>query len=451
MTAISSKARNAEAAGFLILSTVAYLLLFYTFPRSNFYAILCCFVVLFAAYVRIGFTHTQYSVTHIIGAALLLRLLSIAAIPALSDDYYRFLWDGYMWLKGINAYDFKPSEIYFFPQLQSQRLKQLYLHMNSPDYYSLYPPLLQGVYAMAAWFDNQWECGIVILRLINIAAEMFGFYFLVKILERLHKPRTLLSLYALNPLVIVELSGNLHGEALVVCFLTASVYCLISDKHVALIALFFLLAVLSKLTPLLLLPLLVKRMQWKRSFWFLLFVFIYLATFSLPVFNVTRAAHFIESFRLYQRVFEFNAGIYYLLRNILWQLWGYNPIQILGPVLSVLSLLVILTLTIKYDVKNNAKFLKGVMLCYMIYLLFSTTVHPWYIIMPVLFVPFVGNITPLVWSFLAILSYATYISKPFAEQSHFLIFEYAIVFFTFIASEFKVVRFLNSSTTALNE
>ncbi len=356
-----------------------------------------------------------------------------------------------MWLKHINVYDFKPSEIYTLPQLQAVRIQTLFYNMNSPDYYSLYPPVLQLVYYIAAWFDHQYECGLIVLRVINIAVEGVSFYFILKILKMLNKTPTWLALYALNPLVIVELSGNLHGEAIVVCFLSAALYCLLSNKQVAIIALFYSMAVLSKLTPLILFPLFIIRLGWKRGSLFSLYVIVMSGIILLSLFNESRALHFIESFRLYQGVFEFNAGIYYLLRNLLWHFWGYNPIQVLAPLLSGISLFIILTLVIKNDVMNNAKLLRCAMYCYLIYLLLSTTIHPWYLVLPLFFAPFVANITPLVWSFLAILSYSAYISKPYNEQTHFLIFEYVVVFFTFIASETKVVKFFNPSTSAPNE
>jgi hypothetical protein len=149
----------------------------------------------------------------------------------------------------------------------------------------------------------------------------------------------------------------------------------------------------------------------------------------------------MECFRLYQSVFEFNAGVYYLIRNIGTYIVGYNPIQIVGPILATFSAALILTISITKNVLSNTNFLRRAMICYLIYLFTATTVHPWYLALPVFFATFVGNITPLVWSFLVLLSYSAYIGTIYKEQSSLLIIEYVIVFFTFIASEIKGIPF----------
>jgi hypothetical protein len=47
----------------------------------------------------------------LIGAALLFRLLLLFAVPALSDDFYRFLWDGRLSLEGINPFLYTPRQL----------------------------------------------------------------------------------------------------------------------------------------------------------------------------------------------------------------------------------------------------------------------------------------------------------------------------------------------------
>ena len=42
---------------------------------------------------------------------LLIKIILIFAFPWVSDDIYRFFWDGQVWLKGFSAYQFKPSEL----------------------------------------------------------------------------------------------------------------------------------------------------------------------------------------------------------------------------------------------------------------------------------------------------------------------------------------------------
>src|SRR3990170_6924240 len=45
----------------------------------------------------------------IVTASLLFRLTLIGSAPFLSDDLYRFLWEGKLWIHGWNPYVFSPN------------------------------------------------------------------------------------------------------------------------------------------------------------------------------------------------------------------------------------------------------------------------------------------------------------------------------------------------------
>ncbi len=71
-------------------------------------------------------------------------------------------------------------------------------------------------------------------------------------------------LYALNPLVIVELTGNVHFEALMIVFLLAFLLAL-HRNQVRRAALFLALSAGVKLLPVLFLPLVLARKGWKTT------------------------------------------------------------------------------------------------------------------------------------------------------------------------------------------
>jgi len=77
------------------------------------------------------------------------RLIFIIAIPALSDDYFRFIWDGKLFVNGINPYLSIPSEIINTDLAKTAGLSQeLYKGLNSPEYFSVYPPVNQLLFAI---------------------------------------------------------------------------------------------------------------------------------------------------------------------------------------------------------------------------------------------------------------------------------------------------------------
>lgn len=62
------------------------------------------------------------------------------------------------------------------------------------------------------------------------------------------------------------------------------------------------------------------------------------------------------------------------------------------------------------------------------FLFFTTTVHPWYVTLPLALCLFTNYRFPVLWSGLAILSYAAYSQTPFRENLWLTAFEYSAVF-----------------------
>ncbi|MFT7420821.1 MAG: alpha-1,6-mannosyltransferase, partial [Arcticibacterium sp.] len=107
--------------------------------------------------------------------ALVLRGIFIVYLPVLSDDVYRFIWDGYLSLSGQNPYLFLPVD-YSGPMLEG-----LFNKLNSPNYYSLYPPLKQYFFAVGVFIGN----GSIIqsvfaMRFILFLGSMLNIYLLFK-------------------------------------------------------------------------------------------------------------------------------------------------------------------------------------------------------------------------------------------------------------------------------
>lgn len=74
----------------------------------------------------------------ILVVALVLRLLFLFGPPQLSDDIYRYLWDGGNLLRGVNPYVASPAAITPPPELKAVHAK-----INHPQYATIYPPAAQ--------------------------------------------------------------------------------------------------------------------------------------------------------------------------------------------------------------------------------------------------------------------------------------------------------------------
>ncbi len=345
----------------------------------------------------------MYSVRTLLIVAISLRCLLIFTMPNLSDDIYRFIWDGRLLTMGLNPYDFLPSE--FILNNTDAYFQFLYANLNSPDYFSVYPPFSQFVFLIGNLFKptEPWISSFIIKSLLCIA-EIITIFFALKLLKNLKLPTRNILWYALNPLVIVEIMGNCHFEGFMVCFFVLFLYFL-QLNQINKSALFISLSIASKLLPLLFLPYLIFQWNWKKSFPYIMKIGVLLLIFFLPI--IYKFSEFGASIDLYFRKFEFNGSIYYLLRAIGQFIYGYNKIAFIGPFLGITTFFAIIYLafksrTMKLDFYHFALFSLS------IYLFFSTTVHPWYLCLGVILSLFTNIRYIIMWSFLIVLSYAKY-------------------------------------------
>jgi hypothetical protein len=402
----------------LIASLLAYAWLGYGQSRTDFGTLIGTFGLLFSGYGLAIRGTTLASERSLLLAAGLFRLIFLLAIPALSDDYVRFIWDGRWLAEGRNPYLILPTE---YPD------RALFSHLNSPGYYTVYPPLNQFLFGLGAWwFPNHLFGHLIVLRLVIFTGEAGTVALLRTLLRRSGKPTRLALLYALNPLVIVELSGNLHFEGVVLALLLLAIFWL-ENGRVWFSALAWGLAVAVKLIPLLFLPLLIRRIGWGRSLAFGLLVGLVNVALFLPFLEPALVENFTSSLSLYFRKFEFNASVYYLVREGGFWWKGYNIIQKAGPWLLAISTLGIGYLALRRSANTGFPWTK-LLFIHTLYLALATTVHPWYLTYLVAFATFTPYRYPLVWSATAVLSYATYATAGFQENLGLTALEYAVVY-----------------------
>ncbi|HSF54006.1 MAG TPA: glycosyltransferase 87 family protein, partial [Algoriphagus sp.] len=254
------------------------------------------------------------------------------------------------------------------PQEATEILHQLFPLLNSPEYYSVYPPMNQGVFWLAANASSGLIAnGIISLRLLLVLGEIVVFMLFLKVFNAFQKPTKLLWLYWINPLIILEITGNLHFEGLVLLFLLASILAF-EKKNEPLSGGFWGFAVGMKLLPFMLLPAWFFFDKTKKNtlFWAGAILALML---SLGWFFVSASGtNFLESLKLYQGKFEFNASIYYLLREVGFWIQGYNTIGVLTKILSLVTLVAIVFFSWKRKPQTLIELVDLWVLIYLIYL-----------------------------------------------------------------------------------
>ena len=281
-------------------------------------------------------------------------------------------------------------------------------------------------------FSGQSILGTVIgLRVIIVAADLGTLFFGKKLLEKLKLPAHNIFWYILNPFIIIELTGNLHFEGVMIFFLVWSLYLLYSGKW-KLAAVVFACSVSIKLIPLLFLPLLYQKLGWKKSIGFYTIVSVVTLLLFAPFYSSQFVTNYAETVGLWFHNFEFNASLYYIAREIGYLFRGYNEIAIIGTYTAAIVFLFVLGITFFRKNTSTIQLITAMLFALSFYYFTATTVHPWYVATLLLLSIFTKYKFPLVWSFVIILSYLAYANNDNIENLWIIAVEYIIVYSVFV-------------------
>jgi hypothetical protein len=417
---------------------ILYYFFAYQLEREQFFKFLLVYVGLFASYFYL-LKNNANNFNSLTGIAVLFRLIFLFAIPNLSQDFYRFIWDGRMIFEGMNPYLYLPENFISentFPVNQAQELYAGMGQLNG-SHYTNYPPINQLSFLIAAVLANKSILGsVIVMRFLIIFADIGIIYFGKKILEHLKIDGKKIFWYALNPFIIIELTGNLHFEPLMLFFLVWSIYLLIKNNWI-IAAILFALSISVKLIPLLFLPLFYqwfrkKEVTFKTGIIKLIsFYAIIISTtllLFLPFYSTELINNYSNSVGLWFRSFEFNASFYYIFREIGYLFRGYNEIAIIGKIIPILTILFLGFITF-FRKNTTAKELITAMLFGLSFYYFTTTtMHPWYLATLILLSIFTKYKFPVIWSIVIILSYAAYSNETYKENLILVGLEYSIVY-----------------------
>ncbi len=429
---------------FAIASIALYINFGYDLERTDFVKlILFCTYLFYISYYFIEKIKLNFWLLASLG--IVSRLAFIMAIPNLSQDFYRFLWDGRLLLQGVSPYLFTPnlSTALDVSVGQSQKLIDGMGSLNA-SHFSNYPPINQLFFAIAALFGGKSVLGsVIVLRVLIIMADVGILYFGKKILEKLNLPIKNIFWFFLNPFIIIELTGNLHFEGVMLFFFVWAMYLLLKGKWFW-AAVLIGVSVSVKLIPLLFLPLFLKYFLSKKILTdpfisgveklnrtSLLKFYAVIGITILIIFLPFLSSEFIQNFSatisLWFQNFEFNASIYYVIRGIGFQIVGWNIIESVGKILPILVFLFVLAIAFFRKNKTPQQLLTAMLFAISFYFLLSTTVHPWYIATPLLISIFTKYKFPIVWSFVVMLSYSAYGNDGFEEKLWLVALEYIVV------------------------
>lgn len=396
--------------------------------QSDFAWIVLGYLPFFGAYLYVVQQAEKAPLRFYLGVAIVARVILLFALPQLSDDVYRFIWDGRLLTSGYNPFDHLPAHYLEAGQQVPGLDRTLFDQLNSPEYFTIYPPVAQASFALACWlFPTSIAGSALVMKLFLLLCEIGTIALLPQLLKRFQLSALRSLIYALNPLLIVEIVGNLHYEGVMIFFLLVGLWWIQKEKYVP-AAVAIALSIAAKLLPLLFLPFFIKRLGWRLSVRFFTVMGITLILLFLPLVNGVFLQNFGNSLDLYFRKFEFNGSVYYFLRWVGFQLKGYNTIASLGPWLAFTTFLGITTAAY-LDKDLSWRTLPGrALFAICLYLFCTTTVHPWYVALPLVLCVFTNWRFPILWSALILLTYINYSYPVYFENLWIVSMEYILVF-----------------------
>ena len=391
----------------------------------------CAFGAYITASVYITRNHT--SIITIIIASAVFRLTLLPTTPSLSDDIYRYLWDGQVQLAGINPYSFAPSSEALFTLRDDQF--SLINHKNIP---TVYPPLAQMLFYLVAVINRS----VLAMKIALLCCECVLAFALIYLLRITHLDTRRVVWYLWNPLAVLEIAGNGHIDVLGIMLTMVMMAAMLAGRR-CIAALMLAGAILSKLIPLLAAPLLWREFghgrhkNWRswtkledRLPWMLLPTGI--GAGYLLYADAGRAM--FDGLLTYLAKWRFNDSIFSLVREgiLLIQLEeGFADIAArtfcaMALITVCVASLVRITDPIKVGFFMIASFT-----------LLSPTLHPWYLLWILPFLPFHPNPAWISLSGLILLAYKVLeryrLEGIWEEQGWIKWAEYAPFYFLLIA------------------
>src|SRR5882762_4982713 len=148
---------------------------------------------LIAAWLIVRARRARSTLIIVVVLAGIFRLSIVFAPPYLSDDIYRYVWDGRVQAAGINPYRYIPAD----EHLQTLRDEDIYPKINRRDYaHTMYPPGSGCVYFLTTRISES----VTWMKLTIVGFELIAIWILMELLASFGMPRQRILIYAWHPL-----------------------------------------------------------------------------------------------------------------------------------------------------------------------------------------------------------------------------------------------------------
>ena len=345
---------------------------------------------------KVEFSTYVLSGTLIMLVAVSARLLFIARMPELSDDIFRYLWDGFQVRMGHNPYSHPPAAMHV--EQGYMDMAQIHPRINHPGLVTIYPPVAQLIFALGSW-NVVWMKGMFVLF------DMGNCVMLLLLLQRLQRHPAWLCLYAWHPLAVLESSASGHVDVAALFFILLAIYFALRPESYSsgpLAGAALGLAIMTKIFPLIFAPLLFIQLPAGRRGAFILGLALVCAGTCIPFWPELQNG--IETLRLYAHNWEFSSFAFRVLRT--WTGSGSEARMLVALIFCLIFAWQWLQL---YQLKQHGhdahSFVRVCARIMLAFLLLTPTLHPWYAIYLLALLPLAPGAAGIILSWSVLLSY----------------------------------------------
>lgn len=370
------------------------------------------------------------------GFALVMALSRSFYFPNYTDDFFRYFWDAILVSREMNPYAMPPTDAL---KLQPD-LTAFYHVLNSKDYFSVYPPFTQYFFQFVFRFPEpvlSAEAFVVRFQLFLMLGQLGGLFGLYKWYQTVFSeklPTGWIMAFLYSPLLIIQGVLEIHADMIAAILIIPALLTFFSRWWV-ISGILFSMLIWTKLTPLFFLPFLFffksNDFDLKAKFRFMLSVTIFSILLWMPFFTEFNLSGFLSSLKLYAGTFEYNSFIYALGLNVFdsleWWTWKANWGFVLALIFSLFYCIFFLLAKKQRDLISVLTFL---LYSWIFYLLFSSTIHPWYFLLPFVLAVLIKKMPLSLLSWI-LFSFVTlsWLKQPYQPNAYweFRIIEYSTV------------------------
>jgi len=189
---------------------------------------------------------TRWLMAWIVTAAVAFRLTLLPSTPIQEIDIYRYVWDGAVSAAGVSPFRYSPEQVLEAAAsdapketLPDDLVRLVAMHdgqpalavilsrVHFPDVPTVYPPVSQAAFALAAWLTPRHATvagHLLTFKCVFVGFDLLTLWLVIALLRHTRRHAGWSLAYGWCPLVIKEFANSGHLDAIAVCLTTAAAY-----------------------------------------------------------------------------------------------------------------------------------------------------------------------------------------------------------------------------------